>query len=143
MKPVNNKSLQASDEERKSINCFKRSISALWKDACQIILILIIISSPKPAKAEIQSYNVVTDEFYGINAERILLVSDRDEADHMVLMTGKCKSRAPTELYLESDPVNAKEKWFVVIAEDEFKADLQICLTGNLPAWFEKVSQAN
>ena len=27
MKPVNNKSLQASDEERKSINCFKRSIT--------------------------------------------------------------------------------------------------------------------
>ena len=36
-------------------------------------LALLIISSPALAGAEIIDYNIVTDEFYGLNAERVLL----------------------------------------------------------------------
>ena len=105
-----------------------------------ILTTILLITSPARANANTQKYNVVTDEFYGLNAERILLVPVADAADQTVLMTGKCTSRAPSDLYLEDGPENAKEKWFVVTEKDHIEPDQTICLTGNLPAWFEKTA---
>ena len=105
-----------------------------------ILTTILLMSSPTRANANTQKYNVVTDEFYGLNAERILLVPVADAADQTVLMTGKCTSRAPSDLYLEDGPENAKEKWFVVTEKDNIEPDQTICLTGNLPAWFEKTA---
>ena len=105
-----------------------------------ILTTILLMSSPTRANANTQKYNVVTDEFYGLNAERILLVPVADAADQTVLMTGKCTSRAPSDLYLEDGPENAKEKWFVVTEKDHIEPDQTICLTGNLPAWFEKTA---
>ena len=107
------------------------------------ILLILLLAIPTATQAEIQKYNVVTDEFYGLNAERILLVPTAEEADRKILMTGKCKSRGPTEIYLEDDPINAREKWYILSEKDDIKADMQICITGNLPAWFEKVALTN
>ena len=107
------------------------------------ILLILLLAIPTATQAEIQKYNVVTDEFYGLNAERILLVPSAEEADRMILMTGKCKSRGPTEIYLEDDPINAREKWYILSEKDDIKPDMQICITGNLPAWFEKVALIN
>ena len=107
------------------------------------ILLILLLAIPTSTQAEIQKYNVVTDEFYGLNAERILLVPTAEEADRTILMTGKCKSRGPTEIYLEDDPINAREKWYILSEKDDIKADMQICITGNLPAWFEKVALTN
>ena len=107
------------------------------------ILLILLLAIPTATQAEIQKYNVVTDEFYGLNAERILLVPSAEEADRMILMTGKCKSRGPTEIYLEDDPINAREKWYILSEKDDIKPDMQICITGNLPAWFEKVALTN
>jgi len=107
------------------------------------ILFILLLAIPTSTQAEIQKYNVVTDEFYGLNAERILLVPTAEEADRTILMTGKCKSRGPTEIYLEDDPINAREKWYILSEKDDIKADMQICITGNLPAWFEKVALTN
>ena len=53
------------------------------------------------------------------------------------------QSRGPTEIYLEDDPINAREKWYILSEKDDIKADMQICITGNLPAWFEKVALIN
>ena len=105
-----------------------------------ILTTILLMALPTRANANTQKYNVVTDEFYGLNAERILLVPVADEADQTVLMTGKCTSRAPSDLYLEDGPENAKEKWFVVTEKDHIEPDQTICLTGNLPAWFEKTA---
>ena len=105
-----------------------------------ILTTILLMALPARANANTQKYNVVTDEFYGLNAERILLVPVADEADQTVLMTGKCTSRAPSDLYLEDGPENAKEKWFVVTEKDHIDPDQTICLTGNLPAWFEKTA---
>ncbi len=105
-----------------------------------ILTTILLMTLPSRANANTQKYNVVTDEFYGLNAERILLVPVADEADQTVLMTGKCTSRAPSDLYLEDGPENAKEKWFIVTEKDHIEPDQTICLTGNLPAWFEKTA---
>ena len=105
-----------------------------------ILTTILLMALPTRANANTQKYNVVTDEFYGLNAERILLVPVADEADQTVLMTGKCTSRAPSDLYLEDGPENAKEKWFIVTEKDQIEPDQTICLTGNLPAWFEKTA---
>ena len=105
-----------------------------------ILTTILLMALPARANANTQKYNVVTDEFYGLNAERILLVPIADAADQTVLMTGKCTSRAPSDLYLEDGPENAKEKWFVVTEKDHIEPDQTICLTGNLPAWFEKTA---
>ena len=105
-----------------------------------ILTTILLMTLPARANANTQKYNVVTDEFYGLNAERILLVPVADEADQTVLMTGKCTSRAPSDLYLEDGPENAKEKWFIVTEKDQIEPDQTICLTGNLPAWFEKTA---
>ena len=107
------------------------------------MFVMLLIAVPLETSAEVQKYNVVTDEFYGLNAERILLVSTADDADKKVFVTGKCKSRAPTEIYLEDDPINAREKWFIISENENIEPDMQICLTGNLPAWFEKVAMTN
>ena len=103
-------------------------------------LALLIISFPALARAEIIDYNIVTDEFYGLNAERVVLVSKPDDADKKVKVTGQCKGRGATELFLEDDPTNAREKWYVVSGEDGQKPDLSICLSGNAPNWFEKAA---
>ena len=103
-------------------------------------LALLIISFPALARAEIIDYNIVTDEFYGLNAERVLLVSNPDDADKRVRVIGKCKGRGATELFLEYDPTNAREKWFVVSGESDLEPDLSICLSGNAPNWFEKAA---
>ena len=103
-------------------------------------LALLTISFPAPTHAEIIDYNIVTDEFYGLNAERVLLVSNPDDADKRVKVIGKCKGRGATELFLEDDPTNAREKWFVVSAESDLEPDLSICLSGNAPNWFEKAA---
>ena len=108
-----------------------------WRSILSLILLL---TAPLASYAGVQEYNIVTDEFYGLNAERVLLVPTAEEADQIILMTGKCKSRGATELYLEDDPVNAREKWFIISEVGDFKPDKEICLTGNLPAWFEKVA---
>ena len=106
-------------------------------------LLILLLAVPNASQAEVQQYNVVTDEFYGLNAERILLVPTPEEADQIILMTGKCKSRGPTEIYLEDDPINAREKWYILSDKDNVNPDMQICITGNLPAWFEKVALTN
>ena len=108
-----------------------------------IVFVMLLMAGPLETSAEVQKYNVVTDEFYGLNAERVLLVSTADEADKKVLVNGKCKSRADTEIYLEDDPINAREKWFIISENENIEPDMQICLTGNLPAWFEKVAMTN
>ena len=105
-----------------------------------IVFVMLLMAGPLETSAEVQKYNVVTDEFYGLNAERILLVSTADDADKKVFVTGKCKSRAATEIYLENDTINAREKWFILSDKDNIEPDMHICLTGNLPAWFEKVA---
>ena len=125
-----------------------RSHSKAHKTLAKYILnlafsLILMLTYPAAIHADMEKYNVVTDEFYGLNAERILLVSTPDEADRTVLMTGKCKSRAATEIYLEDDPINAREKWYVLTDQESLEPDMQICLTGNLPAWFEKVSLTN
>ena len=120
---------------------FHRAFASLIHLSWGLILTTILLMAlPARANANTQKYNVVTDEFYGLNAERILLVPVADEADQTVLMTGKCTSRAPSDLYLEDGPENAKEKWFVVTEKDHIEPDQTICLTGNLPAWFEKTA---
>ena len=120
---------------------FHRAFASLIHLSWGLILTTILLmTSPARANANTQKYNVVTDEFYGLNAERILLVPVADAADQTVLMTGKCTSRAPSDLYLEDGPENAKEKWFVVTEKDHIEPDQTICLTGNLPAWFEKTA---
>ena len=103
-------------------------------------LALLITTLPSLARAEIIDYNIVTDEFYGSNAERVLLVSNPDDADKRVKVIGKCKGRGATELFLEDDPTNAREKWFVVSGESDLEPDLSICLSGNAPNWFEKAA---
>ena len=105
-----------------------------------ILLVFCLLALPTQGNASTLKFNIVTDEFYGLNAERILLVPVADAADQTVLMTGKCTSRAASDLYLEDGPENAKEKWFVVTENDHIKPDQTICLTGNLPAWFEKTA---
>ena len=120
---------------------FHRAFASLTHLSWGLILTTILLMTlPSRANANTQKYNVVTDEFYGLNAERILLVPVADEADQTVLMTGKCTSRAPSDLYLEDGPENAKEKWFIVTEKDQIEPDQTICLTGNLPAWFEKTA---
>ena len=123
------------------INVLKKALQSLSQHTLiSVVCVLLLLSSPTQSKADIQKYNIVTDEFYGLNAERILLVPVADAADKTVRMTGKCQSRGATELYLEDDPVNARERWYVLTKNDSTKADQEICLTGNLPAWFEKLS---
>ena len=133
---------KSQDQLPKNVN---QKSYALFRSiiAKSAILLILLLAIPTATQAEIQKYNVVTDEFYGLNAERILLVPSAEEADRMILMTGKCKSRGPTEIYLEDDPINAREKWYILSEKDDIKADMQICITGNLPAWFEKVALIN
>ena len=120
---------------------FNRELISLVHFSWSLILAaFLLLASPTKANASTQKYNVVTDEFYGLNAERILLVPVADEADQTVLMTGKCTSRAASDLYLEDGPENSKEKWFVVTEKDHIKPDQTICLTGNLPDWFKKTA---
>jgi len=95
---------------------------------------------PASIHAEVIEYNIVTDEFYGLNAERVLLVSNKDEADRKVKVIGKCKGRGATDLFLEDDPTNAREHWFVVSRESDLEADLSICISGNAPNWYEKAA---
>ena len=121
-------------------NFVKRLASLIYFNWSFILASFLLLKSPVSANANTQKYNVVTDEFYGLNAERILLVPVADAADQTVLMTGKCPSRAPSDLYLEDGPENAKEKWFVVTEKDHIEPDQTICLSGNLPAWFEKTA---
>ena len=133
---------KSQDQLPKNVN---QKSYALFRSiiAKSAILFILLLAIPTATQAEIQKYNVVTDEFYGLNAERILLVPTAEEADRKILMTGKCKSRGPTEIYLEDDPINAREKWYILSEKDDIKADMQICITGNLPAWFEKVALIN
>ena len=132
--------MQKTLPEKRSINLGREIKNSIHQDILKLVMALIlVVTTPRSANAIVQQFNVVTDEFYGLNAERILLVQDTETADKTVLMTGRCKSRAPTDLYLEDDPVNAKEKWFIISKGDNIKADLEICLTGNLPAWSEKI----
>ena len=105
-----------------------------------ISLALALAIFPASTHAETIEYNIVTDEFYGLNAERGLLVSNPDDADKRVRVIGKCKGRGATELFLEDDPTNAREKWFVVSGESDLEPDLSICLSGNAPNWFEKAA---
>ena len=133
--------MKASINHHMSPKTLKKRLASLihfnWGMVLGAVLLLI---SPTSANANTQKYNIVTDEFYGLNAERILLVPVADAADQTVLMTGKCPSRAPSDLYLEDGPENAKEKWFVVTEKDHIEPDQTICLSGNLPAWFEKTA---
>ena len=101
---------------------------------------LFLATFPALTNAEIIEYNIVTDEFYGLNAERILLVSEPDDAEKKVKVIGQCKGRGATDLYLEDDPTNARETWFVVSRESGLEPDLSICLSGNAPSWFEKAA---
>ena len=96
---------------------------------------------PASTGAEIVEFNVVTDEFYGLNAERVLLVSNKDDADKRVKVIGKCKGRGATDLFLEDDPTNARENWFVVSRDSDLEPDLTICLSGNAPNWYEKAAR--
>ena len=96
---------------------------------------------PASTGAEIVEFNVVTDEFYGLNAERVLLVSNKDDADKRVKVVGKCKGRGATDLFLEDDPTNARENWFVVSRDSDLEPDLTICLSGNAPNWYEKAAR--
>ena len=124
-----------------SPSVFNKRFTSLILVAWGLILAaILLLASPKSASAITHKYNVVTDEFYGLNAERILLVPVADAADQIVLMSGKCPSRAPSDLYLEDGPENAKEKWFVVSKTDHIEPDKIICLSGNLPAWFKKTA---
>ena len=133
--------MTASTKYYISTKTFHRGLASLSRLSWGLILTTILLMAlPAKANANTQKYNVVTDEFYGLNAERILLVPIADAADQTVLMTGKCTSRAPSDLYLEDGPENAKEKWFVVTEKDHIEPDKTICLTGNLPAWFEKTA---
>ncbi|QNI56151.1 hypothetical protein SynBIOSE41_03682 [Synechococcus sp. BIOS-E4-1] len=133
--------MKESTKKLDLISVLKKAFALLSQHALMsVVCVLLLLSSPTQSKADIQKYNIVTDEFYGLNAERILLVPVADAADKTVRMTGKCKSRGATELYLEDDPVNARERWYVLTKNDSTKADQEICLTGNLPAWFEKLS---
>ena len=120
---------------------FNRELASLLHFSWSLILAaFLLFASPTRANASTQKHNVVNNEFYGLNAERILLVPVADEADQTVLMTGKCTSRAASDLYLEDGPENAKEKWFVVSEKDHIEPDQTICLTGNLPDWFKKTA---
>ena len=101
---------------------------------------LFFASFPASTNAETIEYNIVTDEFYGLNAERILLISNPDIADKKVKVVGRCKGRGATDLYLEDDPTNARENWFVVSRSSDLEPDLSICLSGNAPSWFEKAA---
>ena len=133
--------MTASTKYYISPKTFHRAFASLIHLSWGLILTTILLMAlPARANANTQKYNVVTDEFYGLNAERILLVPVADEADQTVLMTGKCTSRAPSDLYLEDGPENAKEKWFVVTEKDHIEPDQTICLSGNLPAWLEKTA---
>ena len=133
---------ESQNQSPQSVN--QKSCALIRKIIGELALLLILLLAvPDASQAEVQQYNVVTDEFYGLNAERILLVPTPEEADQIILMTGKCKSRGPTEIYLEDDPINAREKWYILSEKDDIKADMQICITGNLPAWFEKVALIN
>ena len=133
---------ESQNQSQQSVN--QKAYALIRKIIAELTLLLIILLAvPNASQAEVQQYNVVTDEFYGLNAERILLVPTPEEADQIILMTGKCKSRGPTEIYLEDDPINAREKWYILSEKDEIKPDMQICITGNLPAWFEKVALIN
>ena len=106
-----------------------------------ISLALVLAIFPASTHAEVIEYNIVTDEFYGLNAERVLLVSNKDDADRKVKVVGKCKGRGATDLFLEDDPTNAREHWFVVTRESDLEADLTICLSGNAPNWHEKAAR--
>ena len=133
---------ESQNQSPQSVN--QKAYALIRKIIAELTLLLILLLAvPNSSQAEVQQYNVVTDEFYGLNAERILLVPTPEEADQIILMTGKCKSRGPTEIYLEDDPINAREKWYILSEKDDIKADMQICITGNLPAWFEKVALTN
>ena len=101
---------------------------------------LFFVSFPGLTNANTIEYNIVTDEFYGLNADRILLVSNPDVADKRVKVVGRCKGRGATDLYLEDDPTNARETWFVVNSSSDLEPDLSICLSGNAPSWFEKAA---
>ena len=105
-----------------------------------ISLALVLAIFPASTHADIIEYNIVTDEFYGLNAERVLLVSDKDDADRKVKVVGKCKGRGATDLFLEDDPTNAREHWFIVSSESDLEPDLTICLSGNAPNWYEKAA---
>ena len=133
--------MKASINHHTSPITFNKGLAALIHYTWGLIIVAtLLLATPTSVNAKTQKYNVVTDEFYGLNAERILLVPVADAADQTVLMTGKCPSRAPSDLYLEDGPENAKEKWFVVTEKDHIEPDQTICLTGNLPAWFEKTA---
>ena len=106
-----------------------------------ISLALVLAIFPASTHADVIEYNIVTDEFYGLNAERVLLVSDKDDADRKVKVVGKCKGRGATDLFLEDDPTNAREHWFIVSSESDLKPDLTICLSGNAPNWYEKAAR--
>ena len=106
-----------------------------------ISLALVLAIFPASTHADVIEYNIVTDEFYGLNAERVLLVSDKDEADRSVKVVGKCKGRGATDLFLEDDPTNAREHWFIVSSESDLEPDLTICLSGNAPNWYEKAAR--
>ena len=124
-----------------SSTTFNKGLAALIHYAWGLIITAgLLLTAPTSVNASTQKYNVVTDEFYGVNAERILLVPVADAADQTVLMTGRCPSRAPSDLYLEDGPENAKEKWFVVTEKDHIEPDQTICLSGNLPDWFKKTA---
>ena len=102
---------------------------------------LVLAIFPASTHADVIEYNIVTDEFYGLNAERVLLVSDKDDADRKVKVVGKCKGRGATDLFLEDDPTNAREHWFIVSRESDLEPDLTICLSGNAPNWYEKAAR--
>ena len=106
-----------------------------------ISLRLVLAIFPASSRSEVIEYNIVTDEFYGLNAERVLLVSNKDDADKKVKVIGKCKGRGATDLFLEDDPTNAREQWFVVSRESDLDPDLTICLSGNAPKWYEKAAR--
>ncbi len=105
-----------------------------------IFFAIIIAIFPTSINAEVVEFNIVTDEFYGLNAERVLLVSNKDDADRKVKVIGKCKGRGATDLFLEDDPTNARENWFIVSRESNLEPDLTICLSGNAPNWHEKAA---
>jgi len=106
-----------------------------------ISLTLVLAIFPASTHSEVIEYNIVTDEFYGLNAERVLLVSSKDDADKKVKVVGKCQGRGATDLFLEDDPTNAREQWFVLSRESDLDPDLTICLSGNAPDWYEKVAR--
>ena len=133
---------ESQNQSQQSVN--QKAYALIRKIIAELtFLLILLLAVPNASQAEVQQYNVVTDEFYGLNAERILLVPTPEEADQIILMTGKCKSRGPTEIYLEDDPINAREKWYILSEKDDIKPDMQICITGNLPAWFEKAALIN